>query len=56
MAQGLLIGPMHPFDSFAAYRDNRSPGLTCGPEVDPDQANIKSESSPQRFSGRLKSP
>ena len=26
----LLIGPKHPFDSFAAYRDNRSPGLNTG--------------------------
>ena len=45
MARGLLSWPMHPFDSFAAYRDNRSPGLRCRA---PRLISIKRSESPPR--------
>ena len=52
---GFACRPMHPFDSFAAYRDNRLPGLRCrAPEVDPDQAIRTIRVTPERFAGRLK--
>ena len=55
MAQGLLTTPMHPFDSFAACRDSRSPGLRCrAPRLIPIRRSEQSESPPERFAGRLK--